>query len=65
MKHGFGAGQILIAVDGDRRVRVTRRKSGLWAVPILKEGMDPMPLTEWLDVLLCGARVYKKGERWG
>jgi hypothetical protein len=52
----FSAGDRLMPVIGNRSVDVEDRDGVLWAIPVIaNDGMEAMPLQDWLDCLLCGA----------
>lgn len=58
----FKAGDYLSAADKDgrscygmRQMVVEDRSGVLYAVPVCKDGLEPMPLQEWMDWLIFGA----------
>ena len=60
----YQEGQILVAVGGNRRVKVTSKDGILRAEPLLKDdGMEPIPLEEWLAFLPDGAEPEQGEQR--
>ena len=58
----FKAGDVLVARNGNRRVRLECRQGVLWAVPLNEnQGMAPEPLAVWLGWLVDGAELFRGG----
>lgn len=57
----YKAGDILIAKvgGGGGRIVLVRNFDELWAVPILDDGMTPMPLQRWIDLTINGVEMWE------
>ena len=59
-------GDHLIAVvegEGGRRMTVEERDGELWAVPVLREGLEDQLLQEWIDMTFRGVKYDEKEGR--
>ena len=58
-------GDLLVAVGGNRRCKVADLGGELWAIPVVKDGMEDMPLSDWIESTLKGKvrKIIRKEKR--